>query len=137
MPCNLHIVKTNDFVRLDAQGKLNIEQSRKVLSGLAKTCVDRGIDCALLDIRDMRAGGMTLADLYSLASAFADMGFRETQRLAILHPYSGGERAEFFAMCAANRGWNVRAFDNFEDAIHWFTSADPVAHPSSVGESPS
>src|SRR5689334_15792278 len=30
-------------------------------------------------------------------------------------------RAEFFAMHTSNQGWQVRAYDNFEEAIEWFT----------------
>jgi hypothetical protein len=133
MPYNLHIVKTSDFIKLDAQGKTDVKRSHDVLAGLAKACVDRGVDCALLDVRDMKAS-LKLTELHTLAMAFREMGFRERHRLAVLHRVDGGERAEMFAMFASDRGWNVQAFDNYELALEWFSSAHPIEQPDG-GES--
>lgn len=119
MPYKLHVVKTTDFVRFDGKGKPDLTESRRALEKVAKACVESGSNCALIDVRDVYST-MELADLYNLISAFHAMGFRPEHRLAILHRYSGSEKADFFAMCASTRGWNVRAFDNFEEAIEWF-----------------
>src|SRR6476646_9988143 len=127
MGYNVHVVKSSDFVRLDARGRLDLAESRRVLSEVARECVRRGIDQALLDVRDLYTD-LKLADVYSLARAFQEMGFRRTDRLAVLHRYNSAEKAEFFALSAVDRGWDVRAFDNFEDAIEWFGS------PRSAGQ---
>jgi hypothetical protein len=127
MPYSVHVVKPSDFVRLDARGRLDVAESHRMLAKVARACVERGIDLALLDVRDLYAD-LKLADLYSLARAFPEMGFRRTDRLAVLHRYNSTEKAEFFAMSAADGGWDVRSFDNFEDAIDWFGS------PRSAGE---
>ena len=119
MPFDIQIVHPTDFVRLDAQGKLNVEQSCQVLAGLARTCVERGLRTALLDVRKIQPGQLTLAQLYLLARSFHEIGFQHEHRLAILHPYSSTEKAEFFAMAAQDRGYDVGAFDNFEEAIEW------------------
>ena len=125
VPYNLHIVKPSDFIRLDGRGKVDVEHSHSVLVRLAKECVERNIDHALLDVRGAHSE-MGLSDLYRLARAFPEMGFTENHRLAILHKYNAGERAEVFAMFAAERGWNVRTFDNYEEAIEWFSSDEPL-----------
>src|SRR4051812_31635425 len=101
MGCDLHIVKMSDIVRLDANGRFNLEQTRNVLASIARTCLDRGINAALLDVRDAH-GDLSMTDMYTLASAFHDMGFKQEHRLAVLHPFHG-ERAEFFALCASQR----------------------------------
>jgi hypothetical protein len=124
MPYDLHVVKTADFVRLDADGHFEKEESRRALQRIAKACVDRGINTALLDVRDAR-GELSLADVYKLACAFQEMGFRRDHRLAILHPFHG-ERAAFFAMCATERGWQVQAFVEFEEAMEWLAEVKPV-----------
>jgi len=123
MPCSLQIVKTRDFFKLNAQGQLDVRQSHDVLAGLAKSCIAHDIDCALLDVRDA-SGTLKISDLYALARAFPEMGFREAHRLALLHRYNAGERAEMFAMFASDRGWNVRAFEEFEEAIEWFSETE-------------
>jgi hypothetical protein len=125
MPYNLHIVQPSDFIRLDARGKPDLVESRRALEGIAKLCVERGTDCALLDVRNVK-GNMSLTDLYTLAKTFNEMGFNEKHRLAVLHRYEAGERAEMFAMFASSRGWNVRAFENYEQAIEWFSTILPL-----------
>jgi hypothetical protein len=79
---------------------------------------------ALLDVRDMH-GELSATELHELARAFAQTGFRKTDCLAVLHRYSG-RKAEIFAAFAEDRGMNVRAFDNYEDAMEWFSTALPA-----------
>jgi hypothetical protein len=125
VPYKLHVVKTTDFVRFDARGNPDVEESRRALEKVASACADSGANCALLDVRDVYST-LPLADLYRLITSFNDLGFRREHRLAILHRYSGSQRADFFAMCASTRGWNVRAFDNYEEAMEWFETEQEV-----------
>jgi hypothetical protein len=125
MNYKLHVIRTADFVRLDARGNPDLLETRRALEGVAKACVDRGANAALLDVRDVYST-LKLVDMYHLVTAFHAMGFRREHRLAILHRYSGSERAEFFALCAAERGWHVRSFDNYEEALEWFGTEIPV-----------
>jgi len=125
MANNIHVVKTNDFVRLDAHGKVNLAESRRILSEVAKTCFSRGVNCGMLDVRDLQPS-LSLSDLYTLVWAFKEMGFTHAHRLAVLHRYESTERAEFFAMCAESSGWHVRAFDEYEEAMEWFQKEDAV-----------
>ena len=129
MPYRIHVVKTNDFIKLDGQGHLDVNKSHDVLARLAKSCVEQGVNCALLDVRDVTSS-LKLTELLTLAKAFPEMGFRDKHRLAVLHRYGGGERAELFAMFASDRGWNVHAFDDYEEAIAWFGSEFPIDQPA-------
>jgi hypothetical protein len=133
MSLNLEIIQPNDFIRLNGKGEYDQPQSRKVLVEIAKACVKKGISCALLDVRDARSD-MQLDDVYQLALAFKEMGFKKNHRLAILYRPNApkrvkffavrpGERAQLFALCASDGGWNVRAFDDYGEAIEWFASA--------------
>jgi hypothetical protein len=125
MSYDLHIVRPADFVRLDAHGRINLEESRRMLASVARECAQRGVPCTLIDARDVEPGVLSLNDLYLLAREFRELGFEKKHRLAILHRYSSSERAEFFAMCASDGGWDVRAFENFEEAIDWLN--EPTA----------
>ena len=95
--------------------------------------VRRGLDRAILDCRQVE-GMLSTTDLYRLATTFHEAGFQPDLRLAVLHRTNRIDRADFFAMCATNRGWNVRAFDTFEDAFEWLTSAVPVDTRPAGGE---
>jgi hypothetical protein len=125
MPYNLHIIRSEDFFRLDTHGHFDLESSRRVLAALAAACREQEIEQALLDVRNSE-GTLSTTDLYALAAAFGEIGIPPTFRLAVLHRFVGGEKAEFFAMCANNRGWNVRAHDNFEDAFEWLSTEEKI-----------
>ena len=122
MPYRVQIIRSNDFVRLDAHGNLNIYDSQAALRKLAEACMQRGIDDALLDVREVQAS-LTVTDLFVLASSFGEFGFHRGQRLAIVHRMTSDVRAGFFALCAKNRGWSVGSFDNFEEAFAWLNEA--------------
>jgi hypothetical protein len=135
MPYSLEIIHTGDFVHLDDKGGFDVEGSKQALANLARTCVQSGITNALLDVRDAKTD-LDLEDIYTVALAFKEMGFRKNHRLAVLHrskagPRVGffsirpGEGAEFFARVAAEQGWNVCAFDDYEQAIEWFSMTLP------------
>lgn len=102
MPFNLQIIRTSDFIRLNSVGEYDQEQTRGVLSKIAKACIARGVDYALVDVRDARSE-MELNDLYQLALAFKEMGFRKNHRLAILYSSEAGEHVKFFAMRPGER----------------------------------
>jgi hypothetical protein len=136
MPLNMQVIQTSDFIRQNSEGEYDQQQSLEVLKGVAQVCVERGINCALLDVRDARSD-MKMDDVYQLAQAFKEVGFQKKQRLAMLYRASGperveffgvqpGERAKLFAMCASDDGWNVRAFDDYGKAIEWFAEASPA-----------
>jgi hypothetical protein len=136
MPYNLQIIRASDFVRLNGKGEYDQAETRLALTGIAKACVTSGIDCALLDTREARSD-MQLNDLYELVLAFKEMGFQKNHRLAILHrsrsgarveffSLAPGELAKFFAMCATERGWNVKAFDDYEQAMQWLGATTPA-----------
>jgi hypothetical protein len=117
MRYDLHIVKTADFLRVDADGRFHLARAQEALTWLARTCIMRDVSSALIDLR--HAGtDLSFTDLHALAVSLGEMGFRREHRLAILHPFNG-KSAEFFALCASQRGWQVRAFVDFEEAMWW------------------
>jgi hypothetical protein len=126
MSYDLHMIKTSDFIRLDGQGKPDMIESRRALERVAKACIDRGCSCMLLDVRNVYSN-LRASDLYHLVTAFPEIGLTADHRVAVLHRYVGGERAEFFATLAWARGWNVRAFDDYEEAIDWFSAPSPLS----------
>lgn len=118
MPHNLHIIRTGDFVRMNDKGGLDVEGSKQALAKIARSCVESGIGNALLDVRDAKSD-LDFNDLFHVAQAFKEMGFRKNHRLAVLYRGEAGtrveffcmkpgERAKFFVLCASDQEWNVR-----------------------------
>jgi hypothetical protein len=129
VPLELQIIRATEFIRAGAAGRPDLEASRAVLRELAAACRRRGIDRALLDVRNLHPGAtriFTPDDLASLVNTFHEMGFSQEQRLAVLYtedPYHG---VRMFAFIGALRGWKVRAFGDFEAAFQWLGDSEDV-----------
>ena len=122
MSHDLHVIKAGDFIRAGPEGALDVAASAEVLRSLATALVSRGIDKAILDIRRMRIEPpSTYTQIYHLARVFQEAGFGPRHRLAVVVSPDRYDKADFFAMTAAGRGWNAYAFDDFEEAFEWLT----------------
>ena len=139
MPLDLQIIRASEFIRLGAQGHFDLAASKAALAEIAAACRKRGINQALLDLRGLRPGPKPVfspADLIELVNTFREVGFTHEERLAILYHSDPHHRARLFAFLSIVRGWNVRAFGDFEQAILWLGegTAPATAAPRSPGE---
>lgn len=124
MPLELQIIRAAEFVRLGAQGYFDLAASKAALAKLARACRKRGIDRALMDLRDLRPGPKPVfspSDLVALVNTFREIGFTKRQRLAVLYRTDPHRRARLFAFIGTLRGWHVRAFGDFEKALIWLS----------------
>ncbi len=124
MPIELHLIRASEFIRLDPNEHIDFEASKRVLQDLAYACRKRGIDRAMVDIRNIPVPNeprFTPSDLAALVGAFREAGFTRQQRLAILykHDVYGGVRN--FTFFSKLRGLQVQAFHEFETAFYWLT----------------
>lgn len=62
---------------------------------------------------------MSIGDLWYLAAEVSKLRQAFSGRTAVLCPLDEFDSAGFFALCAQNRGLQVRAFASFEDAMEW------------------
>ena len=129
----LHVIRFREFVRLDAHGRLDMEQSHAALSQLAQLCRKRGIECSLLDGRDIQTG-LTPDEIAALVRDLAEMGFNRNQRIALLHRGDQHRRAALFALIGKLRGWKIRAFASFEEAVDWLSTGSPVRKANACAE---
>jgi hypothetical protein len=136
MPIELQIIRASDFVRLDAYEHLNFQASKEALAVLARACRKRGLDRAMLDLRALPIPPkplFTVSELASLVETFREAGFGRHQRLAVLYrsdPHRGARR---FAFISRMRGWQVRAFGEFEEAFLWLEEW-PTSQPERRGK---
>jgi hypothetical protein len=123
----LQIIRAADFIRLGPRGRIDLETSRGFLRELASACRRRGISRALVDIRDIIPGPkprLSPRELASLVNCFKEMGFCESDRLAVLYEKDPHHGARIFAFIGELQGWNVKAFHDFEQAVSWLFEGD-------------
>ena len=138
MPLELQIIRATEFVQLGAQGHFDLAASKEALASLAAACRKRGINMALLDLRELRPGPkpmFTPADLVALVRTFPEVGFGRQQRLAILYQSDPHKRARLFAFLSSMHGWKVQAFGDFEKAMLWLSKGQrPAKFPQRATE---
>lgn len=119
MKAEIKFVKTKDFIKTTASGQLSLEQSKKVLSEIARLNTPDDLHDILVDIRNTLPG-LSLSDIYELVTEVGNHRQAFRKKIAILlgeqHDF---DKARFLEMCASNRGYNVNAFDDFEEAVNW------------------
>ena len=124
MKAEIKFVKTRDFIKTTASGQLNLEQSKKVLEEIARLNTPDVLHDILVDIRETEPG-LSLSDIYELVTAVGNHRQAFRKKIAILlgaqHDF---DKARFLEMCASNRGYNVNAFDDFEEAVNWLMCED-------------
>ena len=130
MSLELQIIRASEFIRLGAQGHFDLAASKAALAVLARACRKRGIDRALMDLRALRPKPKPVfsrADLIALVNTFHEAGFTRQDRLAVLYHSDPHHRTRLFAFLSTLHGWTVRAFDDFEAALHWLSSGPEAA----------
>jgi hypothetical protein len=122
MPLQLQIIRAHEFIRVGARGRFDVAASKAALAELARACRKRGVHQAVLDLRALKPGPLPVfkpKDLVTLVSTFHAIGFTKKHRLAVLYSADPHRRARLFAFISRMRGWNVGAFQNFEEALTW------------------
>lgn len=116
----LKVIRGRDFIQSASEEVLDLESSKKMLVTIASEAVSPPHFNILLDLR-YNQWRLSSHDIYILAQELAGTKEFVGDKIAVLTlPGANFDHAEFFELCAQNRGANVQAFTNFEDAIQWF-----------------
>jgi hypothetical protein len=137
MPLDLHIIRASEFVHLNPQGHFDFEASKEALAVLAQACRKRGVDRALVDLRELPVLArprFTPSELAALVGTFRQAGFTRRQRLAVLYLSDPHKGARLFTFISIMRGWQVRAFDDFEEALLWLSEEEKRAQRECKGQ---
>ena len=124
MPTNIRIIHAHEFFKATPDGQLNLDQAREILREISSAegpSLDYDV---ILDVRRAESK-LSTADLWNLAAELDNLRQAFSRKTAVLCPSERFDLAEFFALCAQNRGVRVKAFSSFEDAINWLVGIEP------------
>ena len=122
MATNVTIIHAQDFIRATPDGQIDLERAKKGLIDIAAAAAPLAEPKILVDTRHTQTG-MSITDLWYLASELSNASKTFSRKTAVLCPLEGFDKAGFFALCAQNRGFPVNAFTSFEDAIEWLIAS--------------
>ena len=120
MPHDIRVIPAHEFLRADVHDRLDLAASKRLLEQLAAACVGCPERDILVDVRGISTPQLSSVDLYELVQALRGLGLGLLNRIAILRRIRDGfDRARFFEMLAADRGFQVSVFEDFEAALTW------------------
>jgi hypothetical protein len=133
MPTTVRIIHATDFIKVTAEGELDVEESKRLLVEIA-SATDLADYEVILDTRKAHSS-LSAADLWHFAAALGSVRETLPRKTAVLCPQKRFDHAVFFSLCAQCRGFKVHAFTAYEDAIDWLMldGPDPGTVPDSQG----
>jgi hypothetical protein len=118
MPVNVKVINTKDFIKTTATGVLDLAASKQAILDITSQIKQPGEYEVLVDTREAE-DVLSITDYYELGEALADHPSLRRSRIGILAPKKDANKAGFFETVAINRGADVKAFTDFEQAISW------------------
>jgi len=118
MPTNIRIIHAHDFIIATPEGRLDFERAKELLAQVVSASAPLADYEILVDTRHAHSE-LTALDLWQLVIEIYNFRQPFARKTAVLCPIERFNNAEFFALCAQNRGFLVNGFTSFEDAIEW------------------
>ena len=119
MAHDVMIVPAREFVRTKSSGEFDLDETRKASVEVFSKMKDANISEVLLDNREAYTK-MTASDILQLFWQLDHAGLLRGRKIAILNrPKDDFDRAKFFEACGQARGYQIAAFQEFEEAVTW------------------
>jgi hypothetical protein len=126
MLTEIKVIHAKDFVAAKPNGEFDLNRSKSLLMQIASTARSLRDYVVLLDTRNAESK-LAAIDLWYLAAELQKLEDTFLRKTAVICPSRRLSRAKFFALCATNKGFPVRVFTRFEEAMQWLTSRDEPA----------
>jgi hypothetical protein len=133
VPSDIRIIRAHEFIQATPEGRFDLEQAKTVLTEIASVSAPSDDYDVILDTRNAQLN-MDVADLWDLAAELHRLHQAFSRRTAVLVPPGDSDYAGFFALCAQERGFEVRTFTHLGDAMEWLDRPEALqGELSSVG----
>ena len=123
MAVEVRIIPIKEFLRTDVSGNLDLEKSLIILGDLVEECKKNNVDRILIDTREATSNASML-DVWTLAKKLTHSGLK-AQVAVVNRPKDDFDRGAFLELCAMNRGYQLKAFRDFEAAFTWLNEDAP------------
>ena len=118
MPSDIRIIRAHEFIQATPEGKVDLDQAKKVLVQVASASAPSNDYDVILDARNVKFD-LDANDLWELAAELHKVRQAFSRRTAVLVPQERSDYAGFFAVCAQERGFDLSAFTHLGDAMEW------------------
>ena len=123
MDLNIRIIHAHDFLKTTPTLQVDLETSKQFFLNLARENAGPRQYDLLIDLR-RTTGNLSLSEVTEVVKVVIDHRDSFRSRIAILTtPGVKFENAQFGALYAGNRGFQMAAFTEFEETINWLMSS--------------
>lgn len=123
----LQIIKAGDFIKSTPTGDLDKTASKEGLAEIALLGAELKNYNVLIDLREVKSR-LSTTDIFELASDLAKYGDTFHRKTAVLARADDDlDQATFFEDVARTRGFKVKTFTIFEEAILWLSNTPQPA----------
>jgi len=115
------VLFSKDLVVVSPEGRLDLEASETAIERLIADLENDPGSAVIFDLRSAECE-LSVAEIYGLVEFLSRHGSRQTlyRKMAVLLAADAHQRkADFFALCARNRGLQARAFSTVTDINDW------------------
>ena len=121
MPWKVEYLDDLDIVQLTISGDFSDQDVKAAAPARIAMGRDKGTTRFIIDAVEMELTGSTFAIYDVPANVYVEEGMERTARIAVLtaNSSSSKEIVQFYENASVNRGWNVSAFMDREEAIAW------------------
>ena len=106
------------YIKLVVSGEQTLENNKKLVFQILEACAENNVSKAIIDIREILGQPGVLAD-YDLANIAAKEALGAIKKAALLYRQETHAYTSFFETVIRNRGVNLLAFLDEDEAIEW------------------
>ncbi len=134
MDLNIRLIHSRDFIRTTPEGDLDLKMSKEIILRLALENARPGQYDILIDLRGTtKRKRLSHFDVANLVQVMIDHRESFRSRLAILvEPGERFDDAKFMELYAGNRGFQVGAFNDFEEAMDWLMTSSELTSEEGI-----
>ena len=108
------------FIEIALSGNVSGSDMRESASQAISLSHEHGVTEFLVDASKQEKAD-TITDIHELPQQYAEEGADPVSRVAYIRPISPDQQeiAQFYENVCVNRGWRLRSFTNYRNAIQW------------------
>ena len=124
MSTNVRVVRPSEFLRVRADGRVDLDMAKAMLERVAAAAAPLDDYEVLIDIRDV-VGRLTSDEVCELAGSLDQFHATFLRKTAVLCPRERFDNTRLFSLLAASHGFRrIRAFLSYEDAMEWLMAPE-------------
>jgi len=118
VPIDVKIVPAREFIRTNANGEFDLEGTKELFLSVFAKMKDANVSEVIMDVREA-SSKLTAFEISELFSVLDRESWSALKIAIVNRPKDDFDRAKYFELCAHNRGYQVGAFQDYEEAVTW------------------